>query len=314
MGSNPDSRASATTSKILFTADNRLCMINPDGSNMQVLATGRGASVDWQAHISRDGTKVVYAQVDTTFQQIFLIDLLSSRTINLTGDTIFHDSPSFSPDGKNVLYITSERWMGSICLKNITTGESSRLTQGLSCYSPVFSPGGLQIAFTLSLDGVGPRVAIMDKDRSGIRDLGSGDSPQFFPDGHRILFRDYLPAQDADGLFSMNIDGSERKFLCKIPWQTFPKVSPDGRKIVLSDFTDNPEIFVMNSDGSNRVNLTNSPAGEYTPSFSPDGTKIVYVTWESSSGHHLDIMNADGSDKKTIVKDFGTLRDPVFWH
>ncbi|MFZ3085436.1 MAG: hypothetical protein WA097_02185, partial [Candidatus Hydromicrobium sp.] len=68
-------------------------------------------------------------------------------------------------------------------------------------------------------------------------------------------------------------------------------------KIAFDSMRDlNYEIYIMNADGSGQVNLTNNPAGDSTPSFSPDGSKIAF---ESARDGNFEIytMNVDGSEQ-----------------
>ena len=59
----------------------------------------------------------------------------------------------------------------------------------------------------------------------------------------------------------------------------YPLLSPDGSKILFeSDRTGNWEIYVMNPDGKDVVQLTNNTAPDQTPSWSPDGRKIVFAS------------------------------------
>lgn len=65
------------------------------------------------------------------------------------------------------------------------------------------------------------------------------------------------------------------------------------------------QIFVMNEDGTNRINLTNSENYDYFPSWSPDGTKIAYwsVLPTDLSGYvRLKLMNADGSHQTPVIQ------------
>ncbi len=66
-------------------------------------------------------------------------------------------------------------------------------------------------------------------------------------------------------------------------------------------FTTDTGIWVMNADGSNRIQLTNGNDG--VPSWSPDGGKIVFRSDRSASGgdNEIYVMNADGSNQTRIT-------------
>jgi Tol biopolymer transport system component len=60
----------------------------------------------------------------------------------------------------------------------------------------------------------------------------------------------------------------------------------------------NPEVFLMNADGSNQTNLSNHPAGDGQPGWSPDRSRIAFTTSRGGNGLTSEIwlMNADGSE------------------
>jgi Tol biopolymer transport system component len=88
-----------------------------------------------------------------------------------------------------------------------------------------------------------------------------------------------------------------------------PHWSPDGSKIVFSCQREMPnpfpQIWVMNSDGTNLRQLTTD--GGTSPAWSPDGKRIVYVRYNwteySSKQGQLWIMDADGSNKRQLTFD-----------
>ena len=67
----------------------------------------------------------------------------------------------------------------------------------------------------------------------------------------------------------------------------------------------NLEICVMDADGSNQINLTQNPADDTSPAWSPDGKKIAFL-----SNGHIYIMNADGRSVIRLTEEGG--RDPVW--
>ncbi len=76
----------------------------------------------------------------------------------------------------------------------------------------------------------------------------------------------------------------------------------NGRIVFDSDRTGNQDIFSMDSDGSQVVNLTNSPAPEERAGYSPDGQKIAFARTVNDNTD-LYVMNADGSGVVRLTTD-----------
>ena len=86
-----------------------------------------------------------------------------------------------------------------------------------------------------------------------------------------------------------------------------PPPVPQETIAFVSDRTGNPELWVMNSDGSNQTQLTNTPDIERQPKLSPDGTQIVFVRGNGRSGGFPDVpnemiwvVNTDGSNAHSV--------------
>ena len=64
----------------------------------------------------------------------------------------------------------------------------------------------------------------------------------------------------------------------------------------------NNEIYVMDPNGNNLQRLTNHPAYDGQPSWSPDGRKIVFVTGRGGGGNmEVYVMNSNGDNKRTFT-------------
>ena len=81
-----------------------------------------------------------------------------------------------------------------------------------------------------------------------------------------------------------------------------PAFSPDGKQIAYASNRDgNPEIYVMNIDGTNSRRLTNHPAYEIAPTWSPNGTQIAFTSDRATPGQaQIYVMNADGTGVRRI--------------
>ena len=99
-----------------------------------------------------------------------------------------------------------------------------------------------------------------------------------------------------------------------------PAFSPDGSKIAFNrGVTEHTErdtrrnIFLMNPDGSSETNITNNlRADDFHPSWSPDGSQIVFYSARDDEDDEIYVMDADGSNQTRLTDSPGVDRDPVW--
>jgi TolB protein len=83
-----------------------------------------------------------------------------------------------------------------------------------------------------------------------------------------------------------------------------PAWSPDGSKIAFTSNRDgNPEIYVMNRDGSGLHRMTNNPAIDVTPTWSPTGNQLAWVS-DRTGSPKIYVMNADGTGARLLISDY----------
>jgi TolB protein len=124
-------------------------------------------------------------------------------------------------------------------------------------------------------------------------------NPSWSPDGRALAYSTYRPNPDI--VISFIYQGVLQSPTKGVGTNYLPVFSPDGTRIAfMSVRNGNPEIWVMNVDGSNVRQLTNHPAGDGTPTWSPNGTQIAFVS-DRTGTPQVYLMGADGSNVRRIT-------------
>lgn len=222
-----------------------------------------------------------------------------TRAAKLTGVT---DTVTLS----SVVWLMSlALFLGACSSERPLVNENGRIA-----FSEVDDRGQTQI-FTIEPDGSDPRQLTSE---------GQNSFPAWAPDGTRLAFvsertgNSELWVMDADGRgqTQLTFDAPRRNFT--------PDWSRDGRRIVFSSIEEavghplayastisgNTEIWVMNVDGSNPVQLTdgNGPDSpdSNAPEWSIDGSTIVYWSGFESMFGEIWVMAADGSNARRLTE------------
>jgi TolB protein len=197
-------------------------------------------------------------------------------------------APVWSPGGESIAFQDTIEGQTDICLINPDGSGLKNLTQNPARDgSPAWSPSGKQIAFVSNRDGDYGRLQIyvMNADGSNQHCVyytkAMSADPCWSPDGKCIVF-----ANDREGdrlgnfeIFSIQPDTSapERRLTFRRGYDVYPVFSPSGKRIAfVSNADGNPEIYVMNADGTGLLRLTRDPADDITPRWSPDETKLIF--------------------------------------
>jgi Tol biopolymer transport system component len=239
----------------------RIFMMDKDGGNKTCLSSAEGDdSSERFARFSGDGKKIVYEkenqypeQKDTIFnldRDIFIKNMDTGEVRRVTDNHTYDGLASFSPDDKRILFVCDRPGArSSLYILDLDTGEG----KSLSFKKPLTEritrkPGRLILPYC----------------------------PSFSPDGEKILFHGGYKTRK---IYLVDENGKTLKCLTK--GQTddfFPAFSPDGKRIVfVSGQQDQEDLFVVNSDGSDRTRLTFDGGKKKYPSFSPDANLIVFA-------------------------------------
>src|SRR5207247_9973244 len=83
-----------------------------------------------------------------------------------------------------------------------------------------------------------------------------------------------------------------------------PAFPPDGARLAFVSQRDgNPEIYVMNSDGTGATRVTNDPQADGRPSFTPDGQALVFQSSRTAGKQQIWTVNVDGTGLTQLTRD-----------
>jgi TolB protein len=138
-----------------------------------------------------DAKRIAYAYILGKSSTIYAANVeTKERKVLLTKGGILA-SPTFSPDGTKMVFVSDMHGGANIYMDDLTTGDIKRLSySGSYNTSPAFSPKGDLIAFVSKTEG-GLQICVMRPDGSDTQVLtheGLNDSPQFSPGGRYILY------------------------------------------------------------------------------------------------------------------------------
>ena len=263
-------------------------------------------------------------------RDLFLLDLNNYTVVRITDSPNYEVSPSFSADGKTIVYaagVPGERADHIFTIGR--NGESSEQLTDVDANdtSPRFSPDGSMIAFARDKTYIwcglaanwenGGVICVIASDGTGQRQLTPEDTfafePFFTANGQSVVYF------TINGCFSVPVDGSGNPTKLG-PTANMPNLSADGMRIILSDgkYAPDHELFIAELDGSARLQITTSENGCFHGVLNGDATKVYFLMEEwpqGFSGHpksSIWTVNTDGTEQKQI-SDLSLFDDPMKW-
>jgi len=254
-----------------------------DGTPEQVVTTTRE---DSRGAWSPDGKTIAFNSDRTGEMNIWLLDLESGRSRQVTKGSGGDFQANWSPDGKRIAFFSSRAGTADVWSVDVETGEIEQLTSSESVnVNPFYSPDGKMIAYHSDQTGR-PEVWVMNSDGSGQRQLGDsgviGHFVRWSREGDAVIYRS--PGGGAPRTLKHGLDGVLEE-LPNVMGGAHMSLSPDHSRIM--DVVGHKVLWVSPLDGETPEKIFEFDDPDVRidyPVWSPDGRWILFDRFRPQGG------------------------------
>lgn len=254
--------------------------------------------------VTRHGTKYPYQLMTSDYDGYNEVPVLKSTQPIMT--------PSWSPDGSRIAYVSFENRAPSIYVQDIYSKKRTKLASfsGLNS-SPAWSPDGSKIAMTLSKDGQ-PDIYYFDLSSKKLVRVTANPAidtePNWSADSRTLFFTSERGGKAQIYKFDFATHNTER-----VTYQGQMNLSaraiPGSNSLIVITQQKGYRVARMDADGSLYM-LTTSSLDE-SPSVAPNGSMVIYSTvYQGRKG--LAIVSADGRFKANLPSTSGEVSAPAW--
>ena len=224
-------------------------------------------------------------------------------------------SPAWSPDSRQLAYVSFEGSKSSIFVQTLRTGNRFQVSSkpGING-APAFSPDGRKLVVTLGGINGNPDIYILDiTSRKATRlttHRAIDTEGTWSPDGGYIYFTSDRSGGPQVYRISAN-GGTPERFTFEGSYNARPRLSPDGKRLAMvHNDRGNFRIAIMDIKSKNLLIVSKGQQDE-SPSFAPNSDNLIYATRQRGDGV-LETVSADGLIRQKMASGQGDVREPVW--
>lgn len=224
-------------------------------------------------------------------------------------------SPAWSPDGRDVAYVSFESQKAVIYVQEVQSGKRRVVANFKGSNSaPAWSPDGQLLAATLSRDG-GSQLYVMGRNGDNVRRVTTSSAidtePTFSPDGRSLYF-----VSDRGGgpqVYRTPVNGGAvERVTFSGAYNISPAISPDGKSLAYISRLGGGSFRLHVLDlASGSVTALTETNDDESPSFAPNGRLIIYATRDQGRDV-LMTTTLDGRIKARLMSSAADVREPMW--
>ncbi|MGD0611387.1 MAG: hypothetical protein ABSB41_07690 [Anaerolineales bacterium] len=272
------------TGKIVWTCQvygqqyhDQICIENADGSGYRQL-TDDAEAENYYPSFAPDGNSLVYASNRSGKYEIYVLDLGTDASVQLTHGLGEVAAPAISPDGRWIVFANNDTVFNSIWRMRRDGSDPQKIfgQEEADALDPSWSPDGTKILFAFGR-GTDKQLYTINPDGSDLHlvsaDFRTRGRSDWSPDGSWIA--SYAGSPWNWGMYFIKADGSGVQPIQVGGVALAPAFSPDGEWIVFTGYLDHPgdpdgcEIYVMRLNGSLIARMTYNNYCDYQPRWGP---------------------------------------------